>query len=665
LVRRFLIVGCAVALALTALTAVTPLGGSRGDDLVGNWLHGFLMTVAALVVVARAVRVREDRAAWLCFSVALVTYAAGEIVWNAAYAGRESPPYPSVADGLWLAFYPATYTGIALLARARLRDYGGAGLWLDGLLGALVFGALGSALIFEPVLHTTEGSTGAVATTLAYPLGDLVLLGLLLEVFALTRWRPDRVWLLIAAGLATNCVADILYSYQSAQGTWVDGSLADGLFPLAVLLVAGAAWQPPTRRELEGGEWRIVAVPAGFIAVGIGVLAYGLFFGVNPLAATLAVGAALVVLIRFGVIFHENLRMLRRSRHEALTDALTGLPNRRALVADLDTVVADATASDPRALALFDLDGFKRYNDTFGHPAGDALLEHLGGRLERATEGRAMAYRLGGDEFCVLCKGRGAGLETVVAAASEALTDRGEGFAIDSSSGIVVIPDEARTAREALILADQRMYARKGARPFGARSQASQVLMRVLHEREPELHEHQRGVAALARQVGRRLGMGADALDELTRAAELHDIGKMAIPDEVLSKAGELDEDGWAFMTRHTIIGERILGAAEALRPIARIVRASHERWDGEGYPDRLADEDIPLAARIVFACDAYDAMISERPYAHARPPDEALAEVRRCAGSQFDPRVVQALCEVIDRSAPPVTAAEPVAVGP
>ncbi len=663
--RRSVIAGCAAALALTALIAVTPLGGSSADDLVGNSLHGVLMTVAAVVVVARAVRVREDRAAWVCFSVALVTYAAGEIVWNAAYSHQSSPPYPSAADALWLAFYPATYAGIALLVRARMRDYGGAGLWLDGLLGALVAASVGSALIFEPVLHATEGSTGAVATTLAYPLGDLVLLGLLLEVFALTSWRPDRVWLLIAAGLAINCVADILYSYQSAQGTWVDGSLADGLFPLAVLLVAWAAWQPATQRELEGGDWRIVAVPAGFMAVGTGFLAYGLFYGVNPLAAALEVAAALVVLIRFGVIYQANLRMLRRSRHEALTDALTGLPNRRALVADLDEVVAQAGPSDPRALALFDLDGFKRYNDTFGHPAGDALLEHLGGRLARATEGRAMAYRLGGDEFCVLCRGRGAAREAVFAAAAEALTDRGEGFAIDSSSGAVVIPDEARTAREALILADQRMYARKGARPYGALSQASQVLMRVLHEREPELHEHQRGVAALSRVVGRRLGIGTDHLDELTRAAELHDIGKMAIPDEVLSKPGPLDEEGWAFMSRHTIIGERILGAADALRPIARIVRASHERWDGQGYPDGLAGEDIPLAARIVFACDAYDAMISERSYARSRPPAEALAELRRCSGTQFDPRVVNALCEVIGLPDSPVSAAEPVAVGP
>ena len=144
--------------------------------------------------------------------------------------------------------------------------------------------------------------------------------------------------------------------------------------------------------------------------------------------------------------------------------------------------------------------------------------------------------------------------------------------------------------------------------------------------------------------------MGSEELDVVTRAAELHDIGKMGIPDAILSKQGPLDEQEWSFMRRHTIIGERILGAAEALRPVAKIVRSSHERFDGAGYPDRLAGEDIPLGARVVFACDAFDAMVSQRPYAASSTADQALAELRRCAGSQFDPVVVDSLCAVVAR---------------
>ena len=150
-------------------------------------------------------------------------------------------------------------------------------------------------------------------------------------------------------------------------------------------------------------------------------------------------------------------------------------------------------------------------------------------------------------------------------------------------------------------------------------------------------------MGALALAVGRRMGMSAEGLDVLARAAELHDVGKIAIPDAILNKPGPLDEEEWKFMRRHTILGERILMAASALRPVARLVRCSHERFDGGGYPDGLAGEQIPLGARIIFVCDAFDAMTSDRTYSTAIAPAEALAELRRCAGTQFDPRVVEA----------------------
>jgi HD-GYP domain-containing protein (c-di-GMP phosphodiesterase class II) len=167
--------------------------------------------------------------------------------------------------------------------------------------------------------------------------------------------------------------------------------------------------------------------------------------------------------------------------------------------------------------------------------------------------------------------------------------------------------------------------------------------MRVLQEREPGLHEHITSVAALARTVGTRLGLDPEALDVLCRAAELHDIGKMAIPDTILSKPGPLDEDEWAFMRRHTVIGEAVLSAAPALVPVARIVRSSHERYDGTGYPDGLAGEAIPVASRIVAICDAFDAMISDRSYRSGMTPGAALEELRRAAGTQFDAHIVEA----------------------
>jgi HD-GYP domain-containing protein (c-di-GMP phosphodiesterase class II) len=163
-----------------------------------------------------------------------------------------------------------------------------------------------------------------------------------------------------------------------------------------------------------------------------------------------------------------------------------------------------------------------------------------------------------------------------------------------------------------------------------------------LREREPDLHHHLREVGRLAVAVGRRLDLNAEEIDELRRAAELHDIGKAAIPDGILQKPGPLDNREMAFIHKHTLIGERILATAPALAPIARLVRASHERWDGAGYPDGVGGEDIPLGARIVAVCDAFDAMISDRPYASAMPADAAIEELWRVAGSHFDPRVVE-----------------------
>ena len=174
------------------------------------------------------------------------------------------------------------------------------------------------------------------------------------------------------------------------------------------------------------------------------------------------------------------------------------------------------------------------------------------------------------------------------------------------------------------------------------------MLLQALYEREPELHSHLQGVAELAGEVGRTLELDDAAMEELARAAILHDIGKIAIPDQILHKPGPLADEEWVFVRQHSVVGERILGASIALRPIGRIVRATHERWDGTGYPDGLTGEEIPMEARIVFACDAFAAMTAERPYRPALAPAQAVAELERCAGSQFAPRVGAALVSAV-----------------
>jgi HD-GYP domain-containing protein (c-di-GMP phosphodiesterase class II) len=155
-------------------------------------------------------------------------------------------------------------------------------------------------------------------------------------------------------------------------------------------------------------------------------------------------------------------------------------------------------------------------------------------------------------------------------------------------------------------------------------------------------------VAALVRLVASALGIDGDELEQVVRAAELHDVGKVAVPDAILRKPGPLSEAEWGFMREHTIVGDRILSAAPALQGVAKIVRASHERYDGRGYPDRLRGEEIPLGARIVCVCDAFNAMTSERPYRPALPVRDALDELHRCAGRQFDPAVVRAFALIV-----------------
>jgi len=179
-------------------------------------------------------------------------------------------------------------------------------------------------------------------------------------------------------------------------------------------------------------------------------------------------------------------------------------------------------------------------------------------------------------------------------------------------------------------------------------SQAREVLMRTMHAKQPELDKHSSNVAHLASRVARQLGLRGEALDEIVRAGELHDVGKLGIPDAILSKPGALSAEEWTFMRQHTILGERILHGAPALRPIARLVRASHERWDGTGYPDRLRGERIPLGARIVSVCDAFEEMSGSRPYREALSRDAACRELERAAGTQFDPDIVQALLSVL-----------------
>ena len=618
-------------------------GGEGSESFFQDWVYNALVLAAALSCLVRGTVSRAERARWLCLGGGLLCLFGGELYYTLHLSRLAEPPYPSLADGLYLAFYPAGFAALVLCAPRASRQLR-ASLWLDGLMSALGVAALTAALLLQPIVASTGGDRLAVATTLAYPLGDVMLLAFVVGLLALNAWKPSRSWTLIAAGLATMAVADGIFLWQSANGTYAEGAALDALWPAAALLLGHAAWQPSVREATRLEGWRLLAMPALFALVPVGLLVYGNVQPTNTPALVLAAAALVVAVVRMAYTFSNTLRVTAEATTAALTDALTGLRNRRALLAELDAELADAPATHSAVLVMFDLDGFKDYNDTFGHPAGDALLVRLGGRLEKAVAGCGSAYRLGGDEFCALLRHDPERVGDDVDRAVAALHERGEGFEVASSHGTVILPTEAGDPARALQLADQRLYAQKGVRRRQATTQqVRDVLLQMVTERTPELRDHIDHVALFAQGVGRRLGLRGQELHDLVRAAELHDIGKMAIPDALLSKPGPLDAAEWEFMRQHTIIGERMLHVAPALAGVAQLVRWSHERVDGAGYPDKLVGDEIPLGARIIAVCGAFGAMTSDRPYRRAVSAHAAVEELLRHAGTQFDAEVIAA----------------------
>jgi diguanylate cyclase (GGDEF)-like protein len=643
---------CLLALALAAFTAqiafhVLPQGS--GGDEFEKYVSNLVFFGAALLCGWRAAAIRHERLAWSLFAAGLLLWGLGDLYFTLALWNLDEIPAPSPADGGYLALYPLAYAGIVLLFRSRISRLR-RNLWVDGLIGALSVAAFAATLLFETVVSSTGGAPLSVATNLAYPLADLLLVAFIVGALATTGWSLSSAWTWLAGGLLVFAVTDALYLYGTAAGSYQGGDLLDAGWPLAALVIAVAAWLPAggTRRA-PTAHWRMIALPLGFGLACLSLLVYDHFERVNWLAVGLAAAAMLAVLARLAVTFADNVRMLITSRTEALTDALTGLGNRRALLLDLDGALSESAAGGAgHVLALFDLDGFKHYNDTFGHPAGDALLARLGGSLGALIGAHgSRAYRIGGDEFCVLCPARDD--DALVSEAAFALTERGEGFAIGCSFGSIELPEEAASADTALRVVDQRMYAHKQDGRASAGRQSKDVLRRALIERDPELASHSGQTAALAEAVARRMRVPANEIEAVRLAAELCNVGTVATPDSILRKPGTLDTAETDFVRGHPIVGERILAAAPSLSHVARLVRSSHERADGGGYPDGLRGEEIPLGARIVFACDSYVTMLTERPHAGPSSQAAACAELHRCAGSQFDGRVVAALCDVLD----------------
>jgi diguanylate cyclase (GGDEF)-like protein len=394
----------------------------------------------------------------------------------------------------------------------------------------------------------------------------------------------------------------------------------------------------------------------------------------SPLLSAALVGPLLAI-----SLYQRSAYQALRAMRLALTDPLTGLGNHRSFQERVQRELVGAEARGVSfTLCLIDIDDFKRVNDLFGHPVGDSVLAEVGSRLRQNGE----AFRLGGDEFALLLPARTAEealpvAETVLARI--AALDLDEVGSVTASAGMASFPLQAYDRDELIRLADSALYWAKEHgknrvhlyRPEvvelaelrrlahgpdrAARFRAAASLAKAVDARDTYTGSHSTRVAELGAWIAAHLGLDAEQV-ELTRlAGSLHDLGKLAIPEEILRKPGPLTPPERLVLERHSQIGFRMLESL-GVDPVADWVLYHHERWDGMGYPDRLAAEDIPLGARIIFVADAYDAMTSDRAYRGRLTPQEAVAELRRCAGTQFDPEIVDVFARELGYA--PITAA-------
>ena len=657
-------------------------------NLINTWLSNALLVAATLSCLARGVVVARERLAWLVLGAGMLSWTLGDIYWALALSGLSDPPFPSVSDALYLGFYPAGYIALMLLVRARITRFH-TSLWLDGLVAGLAIASVGAALVLAPVLAAADGRLAAVVTDLVYPLADILLLGLVGGVMALTAWRPGTAWCLLGLGFASLALADAVYLQRAAVGSYAEGTVLDAGWAVGIVLMGIAALQPRhAERALDLAGRRMLVVPGVFALLALGVVVYSHFFERATPALALAVMTVLAVMIRMAFTFSENARLaasLADARADAATDPLTGLLTHRGFHERSRAEIARARRHGREvSLVVFDLDHFALVNGEHGLQEGDGALAEVARRLQEVTRIGDVLGRVGGQEFALLLPetdGPEAWRMAERARAAIGAPISGVGR-LTISAGVCSLA-QAGSATELYRLAAGALYWAKGhGRDMSIhyspqvvqvlsdeeravrleRSQALnaiRVLARAVDAKDQSTQRHSERVADVAVMLATASGWSIERLATLREAALVHDVGKIGIPDAVLLKPGRLTASERTQIEAHAVLGAQMVADVLTAEQVAW-VRHHHERHDGAGYPDGIAGDAIPEGARLLAVADCWDAMTVNRPYRSALSPSQAMAGFRRCAGSQWSVEAVGALerlwvAEAIGHDAPGV----------
>jgi diguanylate cyclase (GGDEF)-like protein len=462
----------ALAILLSAYFVYVFSGADDGSLLVDGWAVAAFELAASGLCIARAVTRRRGRAFALALGLSLLMWSLGDVVLTIESLGGATAPVPSAADAFYLAFFPLAYVAIVLLMRGETRHLSSPS-WLDGAIAGMGAAAVCAAFALHDLVHLTGGRPLEVAVNLAYPVGDLLLLFLIVAGTAILSGRRRAPWLLLAGGAAINVVGDTLALVGSSVGTAHLSSELDAVaWPTAILLMSIAVWLPQGRPDAH-----VTRKPPGYLLPALGgagallILAFAGLHEISRVAFALAIATLTLAGARLARTTTGLRELTQRRYRQSVTDHLTGLGNRRYLFELLDTHFADdADAEDQRTVALLyvDLDNFKELNDSFGHPAGDEVLNQVGARLRESLRRGDVLTRLGGDEFAVVLSD--ADVASAVDVAGRLAAGLREPFTLDAvkthlsaSIGIALGPADASDSAGLLWCADAAMYRAKAA----------------------------------------------------------------------------------------------------------------------------------------------------------------------------------------------------------